>query len=61
MEKDSRLAELIGIVEAAKILNLCTASLVKLVADGKLKGIKYGGLWKFKRADVDSFIDEMLS
>ena len=43
--------------EVAKLLGYQPESIRVLVSKGKLKARKIGGEWRFKRADIQAFID----
>jgi len=47
--------------EVAILLKLSERSVYRLAKDGKLPGFKPGGgAWRFRRADVESWVDEQI-
>lgn len=44
--------------EVAAYLKLAEKTAYKLAAEGKLPGFKVGGSWRFKRTDLDKWIEE---
>ena len=50
--------EFITIEELSEKLNIKKATLYKWVQNGKLPAIKFGNLWRFKRKDIESWIEE---
>lgn len=44
--------------EVAAYLKLAEKTAYKLAAAGKLPGFKVGGSWRFKREDIDRWIEE---
>jgi excisionase family DNA binding protein len=44
--------------EVAAYLKLAEKTAYKLAAAGKLPGFKVGGSWRFKREDVQKWIEE---
>ncbi len=44
--------------EVAEYLKLAEKTAYRLAAEGKLPGFKVGGSWRFKREDVQSWIEE---
>lgn len=50
--------QILTLKEVAAYLKLAEKTAYKLAADGKLPGFKVGGSWRFKREDVENWIDE---
>lgn len=50
--------EILTLKEVAVYLKLAEKTAYRLVAEGKLPGFKVGGSWRFKKADVESWILE---
>ena len=50
--------EIMTIRELAVFLKIKEKTAYKLVAEGKLPGFKVGGSWRFKRFDIEQWIDE---
>lgn len=49
---------ILTVKEVAKYLKLAEKTAYRLAADGKLPGFKVGGSWRFKREDIEKWIDE---
>ncbi|MCD4750719.1 MAG: PTS sugar transporter subunit IIA [Thermoanaerobaculales bacterium] len=45
--------------EAAKYLKLAERTLVRLAHEGKIPGVKIGGQWRFRRALLDEYLDNL--
>jgi excisionase family DNA binding protein len=50
--------EILTLKEVAVYLKLAEKTAYKLAAAGKLPGFKVGGSWRFKREDIDRWIEE---
>lgn len=50
--------QILTIKEVAKYLKLADKTAYKLAAAGKLPGFKVGGSWRFKRDDLEKWIEE---
>lgn len=50
--------EILTLKEVAAYLKLAEKTAYRLAADGKLPGFKVGGSWRFKREDVEKWIEE---
>jgi excisionase family DNA binding protein len=50
--------EILTLREVAAYLKLAEKTAYKLAAEGKLPGFKVGGSWRFKREDVQKWIEE---
>ena len=50
--------EILTLKEVAAYLKLAEKTAYKLAAAGKLPGFKVGGSWRFKREDIDRWIEE---
>ena len=44
--------------EVADYLKLAEKTAYRLAAEGKLPGFKVGGSWRFKRIDLEKWIEE---
>lgn len=53
--------EIMTLKEVAEYLKLAEKTAYRLAAEGKLPGFKVGGSWRFKRADVERWIEEQKS
>ena len=52
------LSELRTLKEVAAYLKLAEKTAYKLAAADKLPGFKVGGSWRFKKEDIDQWIEE---
>ncbi|WP_026337550.1 methylation-associated defense system helix-turn-helix domain-containing protein MAD1 [Teredinibacter turnerae] len=50
--------QILTLKEVAAYLKLAEKTAYKLAAAGKLPGFKVGGSWRFKREDIDRWIEE---
>ncbi|MCP5347364.1 MAG: helix-turn-helix domain-containing protein [Gammaproteobacteria bacterium] len=50
--------EIMTLKEVAAYLKLAEKTAYRLAAEGKLPGFKVGGSWRFKREDIDRWIEE---
>ncbi|WP_394204163.1 helix-turn-helix domain-containing protein [Shewanella waksmanii] len=50
--------EILTIQEVAKYLKLNEKTAYRLTSEGKLPGFKVGGSWRFKRSDLEKWIEE---
>lgn len=50
--------EILTLKEVAAYLKLAEKTAYKLAAEGKLPGFKVGGSWRFKREDIQSWIEK---
>ncbi len=50
--------EILTIQEVATYLKLNEKTAYRLASEGKLPGFKVGGSWRFKRVDLDTWIEE---
>tara|TARA_R110001592_G_scaffold27763_3_gene102635 strand:- start:15464 stop:15658 length:195 start_codon:yes stop_codon:yes gene_type:complete len=50
--------EIMTLKEVAEYLKLAEKTAYRLAAEGKLPGFKAGGSWRFKREDVQKWIEE---
>ena len=50
--------QILTLKEVAAYLKLAEKTAYKLAAEGKLPGFKVGGSWRFKREDVENWIEE---
>ncbi len=49
--------EILTLKEVAEYLKLTEKTAYRLAAEGKLPGFKVGGSWRFKRTDLNSWIE----
>lgn len=50
--------EILTLREVAEYLKLAEKTAYRLAAEGKLPGFKVGGSWRFKKEDVESWIND---
>lgn len=50
--------EILTLKEVAAYLKLAEKTAYRLAAEGKLPGFKVGGSWRFKKADVEDWIEQ---
>lgn len=50
--------EILTLKEVALYLKLAEKTAYRLAAQGKLPGFKVGGSWRFKKVDVEAWIEE---
>ncbi len=50
--------QILTLREVAGYLKLAEKTAYKLAAEGKLPGFKVGGSWRFKKEDIEQWIEE---
>ena len=50
--------QILTLKEVAAYLKLAEKTAYRLASEGKLPGFKVGGSWRFKREDLESWIEE---
>ena len=50
--------EILTLKEVAEYLKLAQKTAYRLAAEGKLPGFKVGGSWRFRRIDIEEWIDQ---
>ena len=50
--------DIMTIREVASYLKLKEKTAYRLAADGKIPGFKVGGSWRFKKTDIERWIEE---
>jgi excisionase family DNA binding protein len=50
--------EILTLKEVASYLKLAEKTAYKLAAAGKLPGFKVGGSWRFRKEDIESWIEQ---
>lgn len=50
--------QILTLKEVAAYLKLAEKTAYRLVSEGKLPGFKVGGAWRFKREDLEAWIEE---
>ncbi|ENU2906514.1 MULTISPECIES: helix-turn-helix domain-containing protein [Gammaproteobacteria] len=53
--------DIFTIREVTQYLKLNEKTTYRLTAEGKLPGFKVGGSWRFRRAEVDKWIDDKIN
>jgi len=53
--------EILTIKEVAELLRIGEKTAYTMAKDGKLPGFKVGGQWRFRRADIDAWIQARLA
>lgn len=49
--------EILGTKDVAQILKVSVRSVTRLADAGEIHGFKVGDLWRFRRSEVDAFIE----
>jgi excisionase family DNA binding protein len=52
--------EILDVKEVAKILKVSTRTVIRLAERGELTAFKVGDLWRFRRSDVDDYIQQQI-
>ncbi|MHC6803788.1 methylation-associated defense system helix-turn-helix domain-containing protein MAD1 [Vibrio antiquarius] len=52
--------QILTLKEVAAYLKLAEKTAYRLASEGKLPGFKVGGSWRFKREDLDTWIDTQI-
>lgn len=50
--------EIMTLKEVAEYLKLAEKTAYRLAAEGKLPGFKVGGSWRFKRPEIEKWIEQ---
>lgn len=50
--------QILTLKEVAAYLKLADKTAYRLASEGKLPGFKVGGSWRFKREDLEAWIEE---
>ena len=50
--------EILTLKQVAEYLQLAEKTAYRLAAEGKLPGLKVGGSWRFKREDLEDWIEQ---
>lgn len=50
--------EILTLKEVAEYLKLAEKTAYRLAQNGKLPGFKVGGSWRFKRKDIENWIEQ---
>ncbi len=49
--------ELITIKDVAKFLQIAEKTIYRMAADGKIPAFKVGGSWRFKRKEIENWLE----
>jgi len=52
--------EILTLKEVAVYLKLAEKTAYRLTAEGKLPGFKVGGSWRFKRSEIETWIERQV-
>lgn len=52
--------DIMTIKEVSEYLKLTEKTAYRLAAEGKIPGFKVGGAWRFKRGEIDAWIEKQL-
>jgi excisionase family DNA binding protein len=52
--------EILEVKEVANILKVSTRTIIRLAERGELVAFKVGDLWRFRRSDVDGYIQRQI-
>ena len=52
--------DIMTIKEVASYLKITEKTAYRLTADGEIPGFKVGGAWRFRKQEIDVWIDERL-
>lgn len=50
--------DILTIKEVAEYLKIKEKTAYRLLAEGKIPGFKVGGSWRFRRSEIETWIDE---
>jgi len=56
-ESSSMVDQILTLKEVAAYLKLAEKTAYRLASEGKLPGFKVGGSWRFKREDLEAWIE----
>ena len=48
---------MLTVQEVAKILRVSDSTIRRWIAEGKIKGLKFGGQWRFKSAEISQWLE----
>ena len=52
--------EILEVKDVAQILKVSTRTVIRLAERGELTAFKVGDLWRFRRSDVDDYIEQQI-
>ncbi len=53
--------DIMTIKEVSAYLKITEKTAYRLTAEGKIPGFKVGGAWRFRKQEIDAWIDERMS
>ena len=53
--------DIMTIKEVAEYLKLTEKTTYRLTAEGKIPGFKVGGSWRFRKSEIDTWIEQQTS
>jgi excisionase family DNA binding protein len=57
MQKEKNPEEMLNANDAGKILGVSGKTIIRLMEGGDVPGYRIGGVWKFKRGEVEHYRD----
>ncbi|HEX6553749.1 MAG TPA: helix-turn-helix domain-containing protein [Ktedonobacteraceae bacterium] len=52
--------EILDVKEVARILKVSTRTVIRLAERGELASFKIGDLWRFRRSDVNDYVQQQI-
>lgn len=52
--------EILEVKDVAQILKVSTRTVIRLAERGELTAFKIGDLWRFRRSDVDDYVEQQI-
>ena len=52
--------EILDVKEVARILKVSTRTVIRLAERGELVSFKIGDLWRFRRSDVNDYVQQQI-
>jgi PTS system nitrogen regulatory IIA component len=52
--------EILDVKEVARILRVSTRTVIRLAERGELVSFKIGDLWRFRRSDVNDYVQQQI-
>ena len=52
--------EILDVKEVARILKVSTRTVIRLAERGELVAFKIGDLWRFRRSDVNDYVQQQI-
>ena len=54
-------SDIVTVKEVAEYLKITEKTAYRLTAEGKLPGFKVGGSWRFRKSEIDTWIEQQTS